>query len=96
MIRSKNPEIMVEILTKMKNFLDTGNNKTIFFTIQSLIYYIINFMNDIELFYKYKIKKKIDENKDKKNKINDLFEINDETDNEKTIQYFIKLMINII
>ena len=96
-LKTKKPEIMVEIYMKIKNFLETGPSQTQFYIIKSLIYYIISFMNKLELFY---LVNKSDENKENKNKnkneIIGLFEIDNELNTEKINVYFIKLIKDII
>ena len=96
--KSKKPEIMLDIYSKIKNFFVTASSQTEFYTIQSLIYYIINFIKQLELFYKYKIIKSSDENNDNnfKNEIINLFEIDNEDNKEKVNEYFIKLMKDFI
>ena len=96
--KSKKPEIMLDIYSKIKNFFVTASSQTEFYTIQSLIYYIINFIKQLELFYKYKIIKSSDENNDNnfKNEIINLFEIDNEDNKEKINEYFIKLMKDFI
>ena len=95
--KSKKPEIMMEIFTKFYKLILSGSKENIIFIIPSLINYIILFMNDIEKFYKNRIKgiKDDDENNNKKN--HDIFDIGDENNNkEKIDEYFIKLMKDII
>ena len=97
-IKSNKPEIMVEIFMKIKNFLETGPSQTQFYTMKSLIYYIICFMNKLELFYKYKFINISEENKDNKskNEIINYFDIDNESNKEKINEYFIRLMKDII
>ena len=96
--KSKKPEIIVEIYMKIKNFLETGPSQTQFYTMKSLIYYIINFMNKLELCYNYKIINKSDENKDNKikNEIVYYFDIDNESNKEKINEYFIKIIKDVI
>ena len=92
--KSKKPEIMLDIYSKMKNFFMTASSQTEYYTVQSLFYYIINFIKQLELFFKYKFIKLSDNNADINNinEIINLFEIDDETDKEKMDEYFVKLM----
>lgn len=89
--KSNKPQIMIEIYIKMKNFFSSGTKECGFFTISSLIYYLINFLNKLESFYKYKFIEK----KDGKNIL--LFDIYDNNDNDKDKdkidEYFIKVII---
>ena len=98
--KSNKPEIMVEIFMKIKNFLETGPSQTQFYTMKSLIYYIICLMNKLELFYNYKFINISEENKDNKNK-NEIInyfdiDIDNESNKEKINEYFIRLMKDII
>ena len=97
-IKSNKPEIMVEIFMKIKNFLETGPSQTQFYNMKSLIYYIICFMNKLELFYNYKFINISEENKDNKskNEIINYFDIDNESNKEKINEYFIRLMKDII
>ena len=96
-IKSKDPKLIVQIFIKIKNFFISGFKKSAFFTLSSLIYYIINFINRIEIFYKYKIVKIDDENDDNiKNKIINYFDINDKGNIKEVNLYFTTLMKDII
>ena len=93
--KSKNPRIMIDIYSKIKNFFATASSKTELYTMQSLVYYLINFIKQLELTYKYKIIKSLDENIDDKTEICNLFEIEND-DKEQIKEYFIKLMKDIM
>lgn len=95
---SKKPEIMVDIFAKIFKFLISGPKKDIFSTIQSLICYIINFMNKIEIFYEYKKEEIKDKNSNifNNNDTTYLFDINIENDEVKIKEYYIKLIEDIL
>ena len=91
-LKSKKPEIMVEIFIKIKDFLISGSKQSTYFTIPSLISNIIIFINKIELYYKYKISNISEENNENKEEIINSFDIGDEIDKEKIKEYFVKLI----
>ena len=80
---------MVDLYIKIKYFFSSGSKKCKFFTISSLIHYIINFLSKLELYYKYKFIEK----KDVKNII--IFDINDgnnDKDKDKIDESYIKII----
>ena len=95
---SKKPEIMVDIFAKIFKFLISGSKKDIFPMIQSLICYIINFMNKIEIFYKYQKKEIKDKNSNimNNNDTSYLFDISIENDKKKIKEYYIRLIEDIL
>ena len=88
-LKSNKPQIMVEIFIKIKNFFTSGSKKCIFFTISSLIHYIINFLSNLELYYKYKFLEKKD---GKSIIIFDIYDGDDDNDKEKIDEYYIKVI----
>ena len=48
---TKNPEIVIKILNKIKTFLNSGTLETNLCTFPTLIYFIIGYMKKLELFY---------------------------------------------
>ena len=96
--KSKKPEIMMEIFTKFYKLIISGSKENIIFVLPSIINYIISFMNDIEKFYKKRIKGIKDDDDGNNNTINnDIFDIGDGNNSkEKIDEYFIKLMKDII
>jgi len=88
-LKSNKPQIIFDLYIKIKNFFSSGSKKCKFFTISSLIHYIINFLSKLELYYKYKFIEK----KDDKNIV--IFDINDankDKDKDKIDESYIKII----
>ena len=88
-LKSNKPQIMIDIYIKIKIFFTSGSKKCIFFTISSLIHYIINFLSKLELYYKYKFIEKKD---DKKIILFDIYDSDNDKDKDKIDEYYIKII----
>ena len=80
---------MIEIYIKIKNFYTSGSKKCMFYTISSLIHYIINFLSKLELYYKYKFIEKKD---DKKIILFDIYDDDKDNDKDNIDEYYIKII----
>ena len=96
LIRCNNPEVFVQMLNKIKTALESGSIETTNYTIPSIINYIIDYIKNLELFYKGFInEQKKDEKKFETNKYNIDIPIETKNDNKKVCFYFINIMYNI-
>ena len=65
-LNTNKPEIMLQMLNEIKTFLNSGSIETTSFTIPTIIYFIINYIKQLDLFnneYFLKTKKENNENK---------------------------------
>ena len=93
LLYSDKPEIMIQMLAKLKTFLNSGPIDTTQQTIPSIIYYIINYLKQIELFYRSSI---LNQNNNTKNSVQKFaLPIEIEDNKEKIEKYFIKLIKDI-
>lgn len=93
LLYSDKPEIMIQMLAKLKTFLNSGPIDTAQQTIPSIIYYIINYLKQIELFYRSSI---LNQNNNTKNSVQKFaLPIEIEDNKEKIEKYFIKLIKDI-
>ena len=99
-IYSNKPEIMIQMLSTIKNFINSGTNKTAQFINPIIISNIINYIRKLDIFQKdfiFKTKKveSVNEKENKKNKSDFNISIELQEDKEKYEKYFIKLMKDI-
>ena len=91
-INTNKPRIMLQMLIKIKTFLNSGSTETAIFTIPSIIYFIIDYIKQLDLFHNYYICKF--ENKKEKGKIsfNYDFSLENEEDPSYVELNYIKLI----
>ena len=93
LIHSNNPETMIQMLKKIKTVFESGSIETANFTIPSIIHYIINYINNIELFYRDLLSEKTNEEKnDEINKFKVDIPKEIKNDNKTVGFYFLNIM----
>ena len=95
-LKTNKPELMIQMLTKIKSFLGSGSIEMNSFTIPTMIYFLINYIKQLDLFYNcFVCGSKKDENEIKKEKYDFDIPIKNKEDKEKIDEYFINLMKDI-
>ena len=80
-LNTNKPEIMLQMLNEIKTFLNSGSIETTSFTIPTIIYFIINYIKQLDLFYnQYFLKTKKENNENKRNIFDFEFSIEDGDD----------------
>ena len=80
-LNTNKPEIMLQMLNEIKTFLNSGSIETTSFTIPTIIYFIINYIKKLDLFYnQYFLKTKKENNENKTNIFDFEFSIEDGDD----------------
>ena len=80
-LNTNKPEIMLQMLNEIKTFLNSGSIETTSFTIPTIIYFIINYIKQLDLFYnQYFLKTKKENNENKTNIFDFEFSIEDGDD----------------
>ena len=80
-LNTNKPEIMLQMLNEIKTFLNSGSIETTSFTIPTIIYFIINYIKQLDLFYnEYFLKTKKENNENKRNIFDFEFSIEDGDD----------------
>ena len=80
-LNTNKPEIMLQMLNEIKTFLNSGSIETTSFTIPTIIYFIINYIKQLDLFNnEYFLKTKKENNENKRNPFDFEFSIEDGDD----------------
>ena len=80
-LNTNKPEIMLQMLNEIKTFLNSGSIETTSFTIPTIIYFIINYIKQLDLFNnEYFLKTKKENNENKRNPFDFDFSIEDGDD----------------
>ena len=80
-LNTNKPEIMLQMLNEIKTFLNSGSIETTSFTIPTIIYFIINYIKQLDLFNnEYFLKTKKENNENKRNIFDFEFSIEDGDD----------------
>jgi len=80
-LNTNKPAIMLQMLNEIKTFLNSGSIETTSFTIPTIIYFIINYIKQLDLFYnEYFLKTKKENNENKRNIFDFEFSIEDGDD----------------
>lgn len=97
LINCNDPDIFVKMLNKIKKSLESGSVETTNFTIPTIINYIINYIKNLELYYKCFVNEQNNKEKNVEiNKYNIDIPSDIKKDNKKVYFYFINIMYNIL
>ena len=96
-LNTNKPEIMLQMLNEIKTFLNSGSIETTSFTIPTIIYFIINYIKQLDLFNnEYFLKTKKENNENKRNPFDFEFSIEDGGDINNFEMNYINLIKNYI